>query len=257
MSSKQINQLTEATSAGGDDFFVIEVDQGGGDYVTRKIKKSNLVSGGGGGTNSAALMKTGQVTSYRTGDDGDIQAGRDVDFFNLDFVNFFGHSKRFTGITGGYNDSSAIPNVLDTRDVNGNSTSLSLAFPEGIMLDWSTFDSSTGEVLGYYALGLTDLGTRSFDDNIDFCLAFATASFPTGWRGANRIEICNLFNDEAGWSFQWYPLSLTSFEFWSTTTLAIAPAQGLKCGLFSLVTNAVKSQPNYSMPVRTFNISEL
>jgi hypothetical protein len=32
---------------------------------------------------TATLMKTGQTTSYRTGDDGDLQAGRDTDFFTL------------------------------------------------------------------------------------------------------------------------------------------------------------------------------
>jgi hypothetical protein len=33
---------------------------------------------------TATLMKTGQTTSYRTGDDGDLEAGRDTDFLTLD-----------------------------------------------------------------------------------------------------------------------------------------------------------------------------
>jgi hypothetical protein len=32
---------------------------------------------------TAKLMKTGQTTSYRTGDDGDLEVGRNVDFFTL------------------------------------------------------------------------------------------------------------------------------------------------------------------------------
>ena len=30
---------------------------------------------------TAKLMKTGQTMSYRTGDDGDLESGRNVDFF--------------------------------------------------------------------------------------------------------------------------------------------------------------------------------
>ena len=44
----------------------------------------------------ATLMKTGQTTSYRTGDDGDIEAGRATDFFTLSTNNPFGNTNRFT-----------------------------------------------------------------------------------------------------------------------------------------------------------------
>jgi hypothetical protein len=41
---------------------------------------------------SAKLMKTGQTTSYRTGDDGDLEVGRNVDFFTLAENNPFGNT---------------------------------------------------------------------------------------------------------------------------------------------------------------------
>ena len=44
----------------------------------------------------ATLMKTGQTTSYRTGDDGDLEAGRATDFFTLASNNPFGNTNRFT-----------------------------------------------------------------------------------------------------------------------------------------------------------------
>ncbi len=45
-------------------------------------------------------IKTGQTTSYATGDDGDREDGRGVDFFTLNCNNFFGNTNRFTDING-------------------------------------------------------------------------------------------------------------------------------------------------------------
>lgn len=46
-------------------------------------------------------IQTGQTTSYRTGDDGDHQAGRLVDFYTLQEANVFGNTNRFTDELGG------------------------------------------------------------------------------------------------------------------------------------------------------------
>jgi hypothetical protein len=60
---------------------------------------------------TATLMKTGQTTSYRTGDDGDLEAGRDTDFFTLDAAPL-------------HNDGSATLNTTTNRftDTLGGST---------------------------------------------------------------------------------------------------------------------------------------
>jgi hypothetical protein len=212
-----------------------------------------------GGTNSAPLMKTGQTTSYRTGDDGDIQAGRDVNFFNVDFVNFFGNSKRFTGITGGYNDETiAGESVVNCRDVNGNVVTIGQAFPEDIILDWSTYNSTTGDVLGYAGVNISTRGTRTWEDNIDYCLAFTTTSFPSGWRASNINEGQNIQNIGVNWSMQWIPVALTSFEIWVSNSLVITGgSQSYVVGLYGVIQNKFNSSLNYSLPVRTFNISEL
>jgi hypothetical protein len=44
--------------------------------------------------------RTGQTTSYRTGDDGDLEMGIDASFFQLSDLNIFGNNKRFTDELG-------------------------------------------------------------------------------------------------------------------------------------------------------------
>lgn len=44
--------------------------------------------------------RSGQVTSYRTGDDGDLEMGIDASFFQLSDLNIFGNNKRFTDELG-------------------------------------------------------------------------------------------------------------------------------------------------------------
>jgi hypothetical protein len=85
------------------------------------------VPSGGGAPVGATLMKTGQTTSYRTGDDADTSSeGRATDFFTLASNNPFGTTARFT-------------------DELGGST-----YTNNIVIDWSTYDGST--VLGYYRI---------------------------------------------------------------------------------------------------------
>jgi hypothetical protein len=59
------------------------------------------VPSGGVAPVGATLMKTGQTTSYRTGDDGDIEAGRAASFLTLGTNNPFGNTNRFTDELGG------------------------------------------------------------------------------------------------------------------------------------------------------------
>ena len=72
----------------------------------------------------ATLMKTGQTTSYRTGDDGDIEAGRATSFSVLSANNPFGNTNRFTDELGG------------------------TTYANNIVIDWSTYNGTT--VLGWY-----------------------------------------------------------------------------------------------------------
>jgi hypothetical protein len=123
-------------------------------------------AGGGGVSRSTAkLMKTGQTTSYRTGDDGDLEAGRDVDFFTLAENNPFGNTNRFT-------------------DELGGST-----YTNNIVIDWSTYDGAT--VLGVRRTITTN---TTWNQSIDGALLVSIGTFTTGWRLPNITEFDNLVN---------------------------------------------------------------
>jgi len=137
------------------------------------------------------LMKTDQTTSYRTGDDGDLQAGRNVDFFTLASNNPFGTTLRFT-------------------DEFGGST-----YANNIVIDWSTFNGS--EVLGYYR---TAQGANIWDDAITNALALSISTFTSGWRLTNMIELTNLYKI-GNRSMNWSPINqgAGNTRFWTSTTL--------------------------------------
>ena len=99
----------------------------------------------------ATLMRTGSLTSYRTGDDADTRnEGRATDFFTLATNNPFGNTNRFT-------------------DELGGST-----YTNNIVIDWSTYDNIGGTVLGYY---LGDTSFRTWNDYIDWAIALSVGTF--------------------------------------------------------------------------------
>jgi len=143
----------------------------------------------------AELIKTGQTTSYRTGDDGDIEAGRDVSFSVLPSNNPFGNTNRFT-------------------DELGGST-----YTNNIVIDWSTYDGH--EVLGYRRT--PSASAVIWNNAIDEALAVSIGAFTTGWRLTNVRELMNLMNFEsgAGWPyrFDYPPFNITVGDLWSSTTM--------------------------------------
>lgn len=121
---------------------------------------------------TAMLTKTGQTTSYRTGDDGDIEAGRATNFLTLDSAPL-------------HNDGTATINTTTNRftDTLGGQT-----YANNIVLDWSTWNGST--LLGY---DRTDRSGLSTNDSIDACLLLSVGGF-IGYRLVNFNELCNLWN---------------------------------------------------------------
>jgi len=193
-------------------------------------------SGGGVSTPAGAtLMKTGQTTSYRTGDDGDLEAGRAVDFFTLNYTNPFGNTNRFT-------------------DELGGST-----YTNNIVIDWSTYDNVAGTVLGYRRT--INSSNVNWDTAIDDCLALSIGTFTSGWRLPNRGEIFNIILHE-GATLN-YPLNYAPFNisvatiFWSGTTTAATTTQA-----FTLTNNAsatlgltLKTSNGRYFPCRTFTVT--
>ena len=138
----------------------------------------------------ATLIKTGQTTSYRTGDDGDIEAGRATSFTVLESNNPWGNTNRFTDTAGGQ------------------------TYANNIRIDWSTYDGST--VLGYYQLSTSLLYT--WNQAIDWAVALSTAGFTSGWRIPNINELMNIMNWGLSANLNYAPFSIATLSHWTSTT---------------------------------------
>lgn len=139
-----------------------------------------------------ALMKTGQTTSYRTGDDGDIEPGRATSFTVLSANNPFGNTNRFT-------------------DELGGST-----YTKDIVIDWSTYDGT--EVLGYYrTINGSDV---TWNTAIDSAAAISVTGFTSGWRLPNKREMENIFNYGLSSCMNYSPFNITNTIWCSTTYTA-------------------------------------
>ena len=148
---------------------------------------------------TAKLMKTGQTTSYRTGDDPNLATGRATSFSVLAANNPFGNTNRFTDELGG------------------------TTYTNNIVIDWSTYDGST--VLGWYRLARPATGTYTWNQAIDNALTFTISTFTSGWKLANIMEYLSLvnFGNTPANKINYAPFSLVG-DFWSSTTDANATA---------------------------------
>lgn len=182
---------------------------------------------------TAKLMKTNQTTSYRTGDDGDIEAGRSTDFFTLAENNPFGNTNRFT-------------------DELGGST-----YTNNIVIDWSTYDGST--VLGWRR---TSNGVDiNWNDSIDGALAVSIGSYTTGWRLPNIQELFSLANWAVDNVFNYSPINLgtSTLAYWSATTRAGATTNAHR--LFNAQTTVISSVAKTTtashryIPCRVFTVT--
>jgi hypothetical protein len=142
---------------------------------------------------TAKLMKTGQTTSYRTGDDPNLATGRATSFSVLAANNPFGNTNRFTDELGG------------------------TTYTNNIVIDWSTYDGST--VLGWYRLRRPATGSYTWNQAIDNALTFTIGTFTSGWKLANIMEYLSLVNwgNTPANKINYAPFSLVG-DFWSSTT---------------------------------------
>ena len=142
-------------------------------------------------SSTAKLMKTGQTTSYRTGDDGDLEVGRNVDFFTLAENNPFGTTDRFTDELGGQ------------------------TYTDNIVIDWSTYDGST--VSGWRR---TSNGVNiNWNDAIDGALAVSIGTFTTGWRLPNSYELYLIIIMSSLRGLNYAPFNINANDFyWTSTT---------------------------------------
>jgi len=190
----------------------------------------SLESGGDSASVGKQILKTGQTISYRTGDDGDIRAGRETSFLTLETNNPFGNLNRFTKING----NPGTPDEVEW------------------ILDWSTY--SNGKVLGYVNY-FWSLGSFDWDSGIDFCLTYSLEGF-TGCRLANVKELGNLISYEKR-GLNYPPFSTTGgLNTFSSSTL-FSDTTFAYIAIWNVVrlTYAIKTQANRILPVRTFEVN--
>jgi len=182
---------------------------------------------------TAKLMKTGQTTSYRTGDDGDLEAGRNTSFTVLAENNPFGNTNRFTDELGGQ------------------------TYTNNIVIDWSTYDGST--VLGWRR---TNNGADiSWNGAIDGALAITISPFTTGWRLPNYMEINSLISLGAtianSLNYSPFNLSDSTLYYWtSSTAVNTANAYALRVNVSTIIgySKATTASHRY-IPCRTFTVT--
>lgn len=180
---------------------------------------------------TATLMKTGQTTSYRTGDDGDLERGRNVDFFTLAENNPFSNTNRFTDELGGQ------------------------TYTNNIVIDWSTYNGST--VLGWRR---TSNGLNiDWNNSIDSALLVSIGTFTSGWRLPNIQELFSLiyFDIAISFPYNYAPFNLGSNNYWSSTT---SISSGLSAfyisGNKSITSSGKTSNSNFRfIPCRTFTVT--
>ena len=193
------------------------------------------VPAGGGAPVGATLIRTGQTTSYRTGDDANTNSeGRATDFFTLASNNPFGNTDRFTDELGGQ------------------------TYTNNIVIDWSTYDGTT--VLGYRRT--TNGGNITWNSAIDGALLVSIGSFTSGWRLPNVNEMQNLVNYEflnSGRVFDYSPINLNASNiFWTSTTQTISSTLAFAITNANGTIQAANKTNNTSyryIPCRTFTVT--
>jgi len=175
---------------------------------------------------TAQLMKTGQTVSYRTGDDGDLEAGRNVDFFTLAENNPFGNTNRFT-------------DELGTQTYTNN-----------IVIDWSTYDGAT--VLGWRRTvnGLNIVWSSA----IDGALLTSIGTFTTGWSLPNTQEIFSILDFSlTGASLLNYSPFNINVNLWLSTGSSGSAYFFVNAAGF--IQYATKTNTRNYIPCRTFTVT--
>jgi len=176
----------------------------------------------------ATLMKTGQTTSYRTGDDGDIEAGRLVFFDQLPSNNPFGNNKRFTDEFGGF------------------------TYTNNIVIDWSTYNGTN--VLGWYRT--PSVANVTWNDAIDSALALSIGTYTTGWRLPNAMEFASIMNWGLTSTLNYAPFNFGGLAFQTSTTWGFTTTNNISINSTGFIGISVKTNTSGRyIGVRNFTVT--
>jgi len=160
-------------------------------------------------------IKSGQLVSFRTGDDGDLEAGRLPTFFTLSCNNSFGHTFRFSNLAGDYFDPA--DTFLYDKDgvlISSGSESTKLALFGSYVIDHATG-------LGWHRL-LIVVATPTWNNCIDAANSSTVNGF-SDWRMFNVIEGVSIRSEQDGLTTLGYlPFGITTFApasiMWTSNT---------------------------------------
>jgi len=179
---------------------------------------------------TATLMKTGQTVSYLTGDDGDLQEGRETDWFTLDTNNPFGNTNRFTDVLGG------------------------ATYTDNILIDWSTYNGSTVLALAFDNFLLSGFDTLA--NHIILANSYSLGGF-TGWRIPNFNELWNFMKKGDVNLLNYSPINYTGVNIFASSTRATSTS--IFCCRVDQPNNNFIANPNTSSSrpilVRTFTVT--
>jgi len=209
----------------------IDVQQGGAPVGSWDGSVWDVPASACGST--AAQLKTGQTVSYATGDDGDLQEGREVDFTTLNENNYFGNTNRFT-------------DELGTQ-----------VYANNIAIDWSTYDQTTNNVTGWYVVKQS---ATPWATAITNCTSFSVGSFTSGWYLPNIRQYAQILDLSSTSRLNYSPFNITFGLLNSSTTYPSNTAQaweGVAGGGSTPIFNRTKTINTEYLIARTFNTSEL
>ena len=178
---------------------------------------------------TAKLMATGQTTSYATGDDGNLQLGRN--FLTLTDNNPFGNTNRFTAL-------------------NGTQT-----YSNDIVLDWATYDGQT--VLGWYRIPQGNAITWA--NALSGANAISIIGY-SGWRLPNINELMSIGIFSQIDMFNYSPFNILNKLIWTSTTALANTANAYRTSTTGFMTNGSKTATNTGqcyIPCRNFTNAEL
>ena len=193
------------------------------------IKVLSAATGSTPSPKGARPVQTGATVSYATGDDGDLQRGRLVDYHTLPYNNGFSNTNRFTDELGGQ------------------------IYTNNIIIDWSTWDGGT-DVLGFIFTFRSDSHntTKSWTDWIAG-QPYTTNGFGN-WYVVNPNEVLHLYDITTVNGLTNSPLNgptVTAGIFWTSYSPDGSSAWYSNRNTRFFRTTTI-SQPYNSMFVRTF-----
>lgn len=151
----------------------------------------------------ARLLKTGIAGSR----------GREVNELTLNYINPFGHTRRFSGHTGGYHNGTT------WVDVDGVATSKALAFPDDITIDWSQYSEIEDEVVFYT---ITHNGSNiNLADSVTYVAGLSMLGL--SWFVPNNRELLNIGTWGATELPQPFLDSITNVFLWSIDPAPVSP----------------------------------